>query len=162
MPAAAKPRPRGNISLRPLRWSIEAVSREFKLAANTVRKILHQGSVEPDGTGTYSTEQVVSCLFGNLHAEKIRKERELVRKYRIENETAEANLLDRTELMKGFSALADAMVFRIMSSELGQEAKEDLLRDLSTIPVVINNVARTQTRLPRGNGTHPESEGEER
>ena len=162
MPAATKPRPRGNISLQPLRWSIEAVSREFKLAANTARKILHQGGVEPDGVGTYSTEQVVSCLFGNLHAEKIRKERELVRKYRIENETSEANLLDRTELMKGFSALADAMVFRIMSSELGQEAKEDLLRDLSTIPVVISNVARRQTRLPRGNGTRPESEGEER
>jgi hypothetical protein len=162
MPAATKPRPRGNISLQPLRWSIEAVSREFKLAANTARKILHQGGVEPDGVGTYSTEQVVSCLFGNLHAEKIRKERELVRKYRIENETSEANLLDRTELMKGFAALADAIVFRITSSELSREAKEDLLRDLSTIPVVISNVARRQTRLPRGNGTRPESEGEER
>jgi hypothetical protein len=145
-----------------LRWTVEAIAREFKLAQNTVRKILHQGGAEPDGNGTYSTGQVASCLFGNLHAEKIRKEREMVRKYRIENETSEANLLDRAALTQGFTQLADAMVHRIMASELSREAKEDLLKDLSSIPIVINNVARTQTRLPRGNGTRPESEGEER
>jgi hypothetical protein len=135
--------------MRPLKWTVEAIAREFKLAQNTVRKILNQGNAEPDQTGTYSTEAICGSLFGNLHAEKIRKERELVRKYRIENETSEANLLDRAALMAGFSQLADAMVHRITVSELSREAKEDLLRDLATIPVIVANTAPKQTR-PRG------------
>src|SRR6516162_1208231 len=101
MPQTA--RPRGNVPMRPLRWTIEAIGREFRLAQNTVRKILHQGGAEPDGTGCYSTEQVVSCLFGDLRAERLRKERELVRKYSNENRIVEANYLDRAELMKGFA-----------------------------------------------------------
>ena len=89
-----------------------------ELAQNTVRKIMHQGGAEPDASGCYSTEQICACLFGDLRAERLRKERELVRKYRIENETAEANLLDRAALMQGLAGIADAMVCRIMSSAL--------------------------------------------
>ena len=162
MPAATKPRPRGNISLQPLRWSIEAVSREFKLAANTARKILHQGGVEPDGVGTYSTEQVVSCLFGNLHAEKIRKERELVRKYQLENEITEASVLNRADLMKGLAGIADAMTSIISTSGLTTEEKENLLRELSSVPLILNTVARTQTKLRRSkNGQAVEEDASE-
>jgi hypothetical protein len=105
-------RPRGNVPMRPLRWTIEAVGREFKLAQNTVRKILHQGGAEPDGNGCFSTEQVVSCLFGDLRAERLRKERELVKKYRRENSITEASVLNRVALSQGFAAIADAMVCR--------------------------------------------------
>src|SRR6516164_7958386 len=159
MPAV---RPRGNVPMRPLAWTIEAIGREFKLAQNTVRKILHQGGAEPDANGCYSTEQVVACLFGDLRAERLRKERELVRKYRIGNEAAEASLLDRSELMKAFSALADAMVSRILSSELSREVKEDLLKDLATIPITIESVARSQTKLRRSkSGQTAEEDGSE-
>ena len=159
---AAAPRPRGNVPMRPLKWTVEAIGREFKLAQNTVRKILHQGGAEPDGTGCYSTEQVTACLFGDLRAERLRKERELVRKYQLENETTEANLLDRAALMAGFAQVADAMVHRIMASELSREAKEDLLRDLAGIPIVVENVADKQSRY-RGAKNRPaeEDRGEE-
>ena len=59
--------------------------------------------------------------------------------------------------------IADAMKSRILSdSEMSRSAKEDLLKDLSSIPLVLKDVAHAQTRLPRGNRTRPESEGEER
>ena len=68
--------------------------------------------------------------------------------------------LSRPELMKGFAALADAMVFRITSSELSREAKEDLLKDLASIPIVIADTARKQTRFRRGkNGPAEEAQG---
>jgi hypothetical protein len=156
---AAVQRPKGNVPTRPLRWTTEAVAREFKLGPNTAKKILNQGGMEPDVTGCYSTEQIVACLFGDLRAERLRKERELVRRYRLENEAAEATLLNRVELMKGFSALADAMVCRIRASELSREAQDDLLKALASIPVVINDVAKRQSRLRRnGNGPADEEE----
>jgi hypothetical protein len=49
-------RPRGNVPKSPLRWTIERASIEFKLAANTLRKVLNQGGAEPDQTGCYSTQ----------------------------------------------------------------------------------------------------------
>jgi len=80
-----------------------------------------------------------------------------VRKYQLENETTEANLLDRAALMAGFAQVADAMVHRIMASELSREAKEDLLRDLAGIPIVVENVADKQSRY-RGAKNRPAEE----
>lgn len=155
---ATAQRPRGNVPIRPLRWTVEAIGREFKLAQNTVRKILHQGGSEPDASGCYSTEQVTSCLFGSLHAEKIRKERELVRKYQLENEIMEASVLDRQSLSSGFGQLADALKSVVMLDQnLTRESKEDFLRNLATWPVILEDVVQRQTRLRR-NGNRQAAE----
>jgi hypothetical protein len=144
--------------MRPLKWTIEAVSREFKQAQNTVRKILNQGGAEPSKDGTYSTEQVTACLFGNLHAEKIRKERELVRKYRLENEITESAVVNKSEALKGLALIADEMTSIILRSALSQSEKEDLQRALSSVPVVCEDAARRMTRLRRnGSGKTPEN-----
>jgi hypothetical protein len=142
---------RSNVPVRALRWSVERASGEFKLAANTLRKILNQSGAEPDQTGCFSTMQLVNAIFGDLRSERLRKERELVKKYSIENRIAEASLLDRRELMRTFTftLIADAMVNRIMTSELSRAAKEDILRDLSSWPDAIKEVASRQSRLPR-------------
>jgi hypothetical protein len=48
-----------------------------------------------------------------------------------------------------------------MASELSREAKEDLLRDLAGIPIVVENVAHKQSRF-RGakNGQAEKDQGE--
>ena len=54
--------------------------------------------------------------------------------------------------------IADAMSTRIMSSELSRTAKEDILRDLSSWPLALEEVADRQTRLPRGKGKRHEED----
>ena len=155
-------RPRSNVPSKPLRWSIERASREFKLAQNTLRKYLHQGGAEPDADGCFSTLQICACVYGDMRAEKLRKERELTRKYQLENAITEGNLLDRAELSRTFAVIADAMVTRINSAtEVPRTVREDLLRDLSSWPLSLGEVAHRQSRLPRGNGTHPEEDQSE-
>src|SRR5215469_3026196 len=44
----------------------------------------------------------------------------------------------------------------IMVSELSRSAKEDLLKDLGGIPLILRDLAHAQSRLPRRNGAHPE------
>jgi hypothetical protein len=143
--------------MRPLAWTIEAIGREFKLAQNTVRKILHQGGAEPDASGCYSTEQICACLFGDLRAERLRKERELTRKYRLENAIVEASVLDRASLSGALAMIADAMKSRMEASELSRAAKEDLLHDLASIPITLNGVADRQSALPRRRNGQTES-----
>jgi hypothetical protein len=156
-------RPRGNVPAQALRWSIERASGEFKLAANTLRKILNQGGATPDAGGRYTTQQICQCLYGDLRAERLRKGRELTRKYSLENEIVEGNLLDRSALARVFATIADAISARIMSSELSRSAKEDILKDLSSWPLALEEVADRQTKLPPrgGNGQAPQEDGSE-
>ena len=117
---------RSNVPPQSLKWSLDRASREFKLATNTLRKYLNQSGAERDAGDCYTTEQLCQAIFGDLRAEKLRKERELTRKYQLENQITEGNLLDRRELMRTFSVIADAMVTRINSAaELPRNVRED-------------------------------------
>jgi hypothetical protein len=132
-----------------LRWTVERGSREFKLAANTLRKFLNQSGAEPDGGGCYSTQQICECIYGDLRAEKLRKERELTKKYQLENAIVEASVLDRAALAQAFGQIATAISSRIMSAhELPRTVREDVLRDLSSWPLALADVAARQSRMP--------------
>ena len=108
--------PRSNVPPQNLKWSLDRASREFKLAPNTLRKYLHQSDADPDEDGCYSTMQITNAIFGDLRAERLRKERQLTRKYELENAITEGHLLDRAALSKTFALIADAMVSRIMAA----------------------------------------------
>jgi hypothetical protein len=142
--------PRSNVPPQSLKWSLDRASREFRLVTNTLRKYLHQGGVEPDEDGCYSTMQICECVYGDLRAERLRKERELTKRYALQNQITEGSVLDRAELMRTFSVIADAMVTRINSAtEVPRNVREDLLRDLATWPEAIKETVSRQTRLPR-------------
>ena len=155
-------RPRGNIPRKPLRWSIDAAAPEFTMSVNTLRKLLNQASVAPGDDGCYSTAQLLSAIYGRMHEEKLRTQQQLTKKYELANKTAEGNLLDRAALMAGFSQLADALVNVVMTDQnLTHESKEDFLHNLSTWPVIVDNVAQRQSKLRRSNGQTPEEDQSE-
>jgi hypothetical protein len=43
-----------------------------------------------------------------------------------------------------------------MSADVSPKVKDDLLKDIASIPLVLTNVARAQTRPSRGNGHRTE------
>jgi hypothetical protein len=136
-----------------LRWTIERAASEFKTSSGTLRKNLRMAGIEPDTTNCFSTPQIVAALYSDLHAERVQKERELVRRYRLENEVTEGTLVNKEALAAGFAQLADAMVSRIRVSKLDRSEQDDLLRELATIPVVIRDADRqTKRRSRRTNG----------
>ena len=155
---ASVQRPRGNVPTSPLRWSIERGANEFKIGHATLRKLLRQAGLEPDEGGCYSTTQICQSLFGDLHSQRVQKERELVRRYALENQITEGAFLNRSELMKGLSTVADAMTSRIMAADVPRNVKEDLLNDLAGVPLILENVAHTQSKLARGNGSRREED----
>jgi hypothetical protein len=141
-------RPSGNVS-SPLRWTIESASREFRLAPVTLRKNLRQADIQPAEDGTFDTQKIVAGLFGSLREQRLLKERELTKKYFLENQITEANYLSRSELEKAFSQLCAEMVFIIESSNLDRQAQNDLRTTLASIPVEIAGVAESQTKALR-------------
>jgi hypothetical protein len=143
-------KPRGNVVRAPLRWSIDAAAPEFGMGVNTMRKLLNQASIAPGEDGCYATAQLLSAIYGRMHEEKLRTQEQLTRKYALENAITEGSYLDRAELSKGLALIADAMCAIISNSNLSREAQEDLRKELAGIEIICEDVARAQSRLPRG------------
>ena len=149
---------KSNVPAAALRWSIERAGIEFALASQTLRKSLAKTSATPDADGLFTTKQVIAAIYGAFDQEKLATQKQLTRKYEIANAVSESELLDRAEIAKGLSMVADAMVSRIMSANVDRSVKEDLLNQLSSLPLVLEETAHRQTRLSRGNGSRPEEE----
>jgi hypothetical protein len=158
-------RVRSNVPTEALRWSIERAGVEFGLGSQTLRKALAKNSTTPDVNGFYTTAQIVAAIYGALHVEKIRTQRARAQQLELQNAITKGEVVNRAELMKAFAQIADAIVSRIMASELSRTAKEDILRDISSWPVVLKDVAQRQTRLRNNNGngqTPEENDNDER
>jgi hypothetical protein len=101
-------------------------------------------------------------VFGDLRSEKPRKERELVRKYQLENAITEAGVLNRAELSRVLAVIAEAISTRIMSAtEIPRNVREDVLREIATWPLALEEVADRQTRLPRRRNGRKDDESED-
>jgi hypothetical protein len=142
-----------------LRWTLMQAAREFDVSKDSLRRRLGECHQQPAADGTYTTRQLVTGLYGDLYGAKLRVQNEQAEKLRIENEVSRGELLSRRELARGFAQIADAISARIMScTELPRLAREDILKDLSSWPLALEEVAHRQTRLPSGNRAHPDDD----
>ena len=141
-----------------LRWNVEKAGVEFGLTATTLRKALNKNSAAADKDALYSTRQIAAAIYGSMHVEKLATQRQLTRRYELDNAIVDASVLNRGELEAVFAQIADSLHQVVMASELPRKSKEDFLHNLSTWHVAVDNVARNQTRLPRGNGQRDEDE----
>jgi hypothetical protein len=124
-----------------LRWNVEKASTEFGVARNTLKKILNQNFIRPDTDGLYTTRQLCEGLFGSMHVEKLKTQKQITERITLENQITRGEVVNRAELAKALAQVADAMVSRIMVSELSRPAREDLLKDLASIPLMLKDVA---------------------
>ena len=151
-----------NVPAAALKWSVERAGVEFGMTHVTQRKLLAKNSAVPDADGLFTTKQITDAVFGGLNEEKLATQRQLTRRYELDNQVVEASVLNRAELEKVLAQVADAIQSRIMSSELSREFKEDVLRDLASVPLILEDVASRQSKIARnGNGKRPNGEENE-
>jgi hypothetical protein len=136
-----------------LRWNIEKAAIEFGMTPVMLSRALAQISAVPGEDGCYTTAQICEALFGVMHQEKIATQKEIRKRYTLENQITTASVLNRAELERVFAAIADAFVSRVMLVQgLSRQEKEDLLKDLATWPLALEEVAHAQGRLPNVKG----------
>jgi hypothetical protein len=117
---------------------------------------LKEAGEKPDENGLFSTRAITQTLYGSLFAERLRKTAEEADKVAIANAVSRGELLSRSELMQAMAHVADAMVGVIENSGLSREDKEQIRRNLASIPIVIAGQAARQDkrRGPGTNGAH--------
>lgn len=139
-----------------LRWSLYKAAVEFDVAQSVLVRHLTASHEFPAADGCYSTTQIVKALYGSLHIERLRKLREEADKVELENAITRADYLQRSELLRGITQLADGLLQIVNNSALSLEEKADMLNNISNFPAVLRDVAGRQTRLRKKdrNGDH--------
>jgi hypothetical protein len=141
-----------------LRWNVEKAAVEFGMTPVMLGRALARISAVPGADGCYSTAQLIEAAFGNMYQEKLATQRQVTERYSLENRVTRGEVLSRSELSKGLAGIVDAVVSRIMATqELSRTTKEDLLKDLGSWPLVLEEVSRAQSRLRRS-GKLPDGE----
>jgi hypothetical protein len=141
---------KSNVPAAVLRWSIERAAIEFGLSMMTLRKSLAKSSAIPDADGLFTTQQIIVALHGSMDVEKLATQKEIRRKLELENAVTEGTVLNRAALSKGFAELADALQQTVINSSLPREAQENFLHNLSSWPVILEGIARSQSKLRNG------------
>ena len=147
----------------PLKWNLRKASVEFGTTVDTLKKSLNQISTVPDEDGLYSTAQLCEAKFGSMFQAKLATQLALAKKVEMENSITTGSVLNRASLSRSFAALADAIKSRIMAChELPRQVREDVLRDIATWPLALDEAAARQTRFPHdGNGDAPDETEDE-
>jgi hypothetical protein len=154
-----------NIPNLPCRWLRQAICREFGIANDTLKKRLTEAEESPDPDDqTYSTAQIVSALFSGDRALRRRKLKEEADKLELENQITRGDFLSRSELARALTALANGIKQVIENSGLSREDQKEIGENLSSFAVVLEDVARRQTRLRKKdrNGSEPPEAEEEK
>lgn len=90
-------------------------------------------SVLPGKDGKYSTHDIHSVICGDIEAEKLRKTREEADKIAMENERTRGKLVEVEAVYRFYESVFVSLRARILSSELTDESKDELLKDLQRL-----------------------------
>jgi len=140
-----------------LRWNVEKAAIEFGMTPIMLSRALAQNSTVPGKDGCYTTAQICEALFGVMHQEKLATQKEIRKRYTLENQITEASVLNREALAASFAELADALQQAVINSGLPREARENFLHNLSSWPLRLQTIARNQSKL-RDNDARLEEE----
>jgi hypothetical protein len=157
MPAVTK----SNVGKEPLRWNLDAMSREFNFSIPHLRGVLAKHNAVAGEDGCFSTQQIVDALYGALHLEKIRTQRAMTERITLENQITRAEVLNRADLAQGLAGIADAMCSIISTSGLSRQEQDNLRRELASIPIILVDVAKQQSRLRRAKNGAKEAQDED-
>jgi hypothetical protein len=102
---------KSNVPAAALRWSVVRAGVEFGLTSNTLRKALNKNSAQAGENGLYTTRQICDAVFGGLNEEKLATQRQLTRKYELENANRFRTVRARAHSItskRQFSSLSEA------------------------------------------------------
>lgn len=89
-------------------------------------------------------------IFGNLHAQKLRKTREEADKVALANAITRAEYINRVELEELHASIAAGIRTIVRSSPLPRETQDEVLRSISGLKVRVAGIAAAQRRGMNG------------
>ncbi|HEX4202520.1 MAG TPA: hypothetical protein VHY59_13460 [Chthoniobacterales bacterium] len=161
MPSPSIP---SNLPAEPLRWTLLRAEREIGLiSAPTLATRLRESGEHPDAGDCWSTAQVLTAAFGgDLHTQRVREVSQRADALSLKNAILRGEVLDRGDLESVMGQVALGIRRIIESSPLPKEDRNDILRTIAQIPIVISDRAARQSRNGNGSGQGSGQNGQKR
>jgi hypothetical protein len=102
--------------------------------------------------------EAAAKAIADFNRQRIKSQKELTEKYRLENMITRAEYLKRLDVARGLAMIADAVVSRIMAAEIPRSVKEDVLKNIASLPLILEEVAHAQSRLAVAKGKTKKAE----
>jgi hypothetical protein len=91
--------------------------------------------------------ELAAKAIADVNRQRVKAQKELTEKYRLENMITRAEYLKRLDIARGLATVAEAVVSGIMSSDMPRTVKEDVLKNIASLPLILEEVAHAQSRL---------------
>lgn len=108
---------------------------------DTLRKKFKAVEITSDSSGCYTTRQVTEAIYGDSSRERIRETKERADNWALKNGILRGELLPRSLLEPALQQIFLVIGQLIQASSLNTLEKKDLLNNISSWPIAVQNVA---------------------
>lgn len=126
------------------RWTIRGAAVAFDVVSETLRGKLIAANERPDSDDTFSTRQILTALYSDIHGERLRRTRAEANSLELKTAILAREYLNRRNLFPALGSIIIESGRIIDSSPLSAETKAELRQQLSTIPVILEQHAEAQ------------------
>lgn len=125
-----KAKKRAGRKIKAIRWTIELAASEFGFSPRTIIQRLKGAGVLPGPDHCFCTRDLVRCLFGDLHDQKIRKTAAEAYGKELANAKTAKLLVDVQDFLKRFEPIYAGIKQHVMASSMTDAEKDRLLLTL--------------------------------
>jgi hypothetical protein len=114
-----------------LRWSAETAGLEFGFHPATVRSRLLSEGMVPGIDGLFSTQQITSTMYGNLHKQRLRRTTADADGKELANRALQGQYTKTVEIERSLEKCFMVIRQELLASSLPQQEKHSLLSHLA-------------------------------
>jgi len=133
-----------NETYKPIRLTLMAASREFKISRTPLKTKLADTPSGDDNC--YSVKQIVDAVYDSSRDLRDKEILERTEYWRLKNEVTRCNLLDKADVEKALAQVVITAKQLLLASCVPKQAAIDFLNELSRTTVVVRDVAAKQRR----------------
>jgi hypothetical protein len=99
------------------------------------------------GSQKVTRTRLAAKAIVDFNRQRTKTEKAREEKLRLENQITRSEYLKRSEIARGLAAIVDAVVSRVMAADVPRNVKEDILKNIVSLPLILEEVAHAQSRL---------------
>jgi hypothetical protein len=99
------------------------------------------------GSPRVTRTRIAAKAIVDFNRQRTKTEKAREEKLRLENQITRSEYLKRSEIARGLATIVDAVVSRVMAADIDRSVKEDILKNIVSLPLILEEVAHAQSRL---------------
>ena len=132
------------------RWSVNRAAGETGFARQTIANYLAASQAKPGEDGCYSTQEIMSAIYGDMDGEKLRKIRAEADLAEMERDERNRSLIPAPIVEAVWLDVMTNLRGVVLAFEMSKEQRHQLIKLLRAIPISEYTEAKLQSSAEDG------------